>query len=166
MRWHVGSGIKGEKTICLRKMHLEHTCATKGEKCKVTGKWVAKICESAIRIDPSTGVQTVRESTLEEYGIEVPKMMAYRAKRKALERVLGDQVDQYRRIRDYLQTVLHTNPGSRCIVTTKIIPEHPSKNPRFHGLFYCLAASIEGFLNGCRPFIGNFLVFLNLNLYN
>ncbi|KAM0880742.1 hypothetical protein ACQ4PT_033378 [Festuca glaucescens] len=48
----------------------------------------------------------------------------------------------------------YTNPGSRCIVTTKMLLEHPSKNPRFHGLFYCLGASIEGFLKGCRPFFG------------
>jgi hypothetical protein len=58
------------------------------------------------------------------------------------------------RLRDYLQTVIDTNPGSRCIVTTKMLLEHPSKNPRFHGLFYCLGASIEGFLKGCRPFFG------------
>ncbi|CAM0870512.1 unnamed protein product [Alopecurus aequalis] len=34
----VGSDIKGEKTFCLRKMNLNHTCATSGEGCKVTCK--------------------------------------------------------------------------------------------------------------------------------
>jgi hypothetical protein len=37
----IGSVIKNEKTFCLRKCHLEHTCGTSGEHCKVTGKWVA-----------------------------------------------------------------------------------------------------------------------------
>jgi hypothetical protein len=37
-------------------------------------------------------------------------------------------------------------------------PENPSNNPRFHGLFMCLNASIEGFLNGCRPFIAKLQV--------
>ena len=55
-----------------------------------------------------------------------------------------------------MQAVLDTNPGNRCIVTTKQLLEHPSPNPRFHGLFMCFAASKEGFLNGCRPFIGIF----------
>uniref|UniRef100_A0A8R7TCW3 MULE transposase domain-containing protein n=1 Tax=Triticum urartu TaxID=4572 RepID=A0A8R7TCW3_TRIUA len=80
--------------------------------------------------------------------------MAYRARKQALKVVQGDQRGQYTRIRDYLQAVLDTNLGSRCVVTTEHLPQHPSKNSTFHGLFYCLNACKEGFLNGCRPFIG------------
>jgi hypothetical protein len=149
-----GSNIRGEKTFCLRKMHMEHTCGTSGENCKVTASWVAQVVEQSIRIDPTTGIDTIIESTKEKYGVAIPKVMAYRARKKALEAVLGDQVKQYTRIRDYLQTVLDTNPGSRCIITTRTIVEHPSENPRFHRMFVCLNASREGFLNGCRPFIG------------
>ena len=99
----------------------------------------------------------VRETTKEKYGVDVHKMMAYRAKNAALQAMLGDQIKQYKRLRDYLQTVIDTNPGSRCIVTTKMVAEHPSRNPHFHGLFYYLDGSIQGFLNGCRPFIGKCL---------
>jgi hypothetical protein len=48
--------------------------------------------------------------------------MAYRAKSKAIDMVLGDHKKQYYRIRDYLQIVIDKNPGSRCIVTTVIGP--------------------------------------------
>ena len=51
--------------------------------------------------------------------------------------VLGDHVQQYKRLRDYHQIIIDTNPRSRYIVTTKMIAEHPSKNPRFHVLFMC-----------------------------
>ena len=84
--------------------------------------------------------------------------MAYRARKTAKEVVQGDQRAQYTRIRDYLQAVLDTNPGSRCIVTTKHLKTHPSINPRFHGLFMCLNACKEGFLNGCRPFTGTCII--------
>ena len=57
----VASEIKVEKTFCFRKMHLEHTCATPVEGCKVISKWVAKICESSIRTDPRTGIEAVME---------------------------------------------------------------------------------------------------------
>ncbi|XP_020181711.1 uncharacterized protein [Aegilops tauschii subsp. strangulata] len=76
------------------------------------------------------------------------------ARRKIVDVVQGDHKQQYLRLRDYLQAVLDTNPGSRCIVTTFEDPENPSPTPRFKYMFYCLAASKEGFLNGCRPFIG------------
>ena len=49
-----------------------------------------------------------------------------------------------------MQTVIDTNPGSRWIVTTKFVVEHPSTN--------CLGGCIQGFLNGCRPFLGTFLL--------
>ena len=71
--------------------------------------------------------------------------MAYRARTKARDMVLGDHKKQYYRIRDYLQTVIDKNPGSRCIVTTVTGPtekqleamkrgEHVdiSYKPRFH----------------------------------
>jgi hypothetical protein len=162
-----GSTIGKEKTFCLRKLNLQHTCATSGERCKVTGKWVAKVCERNMRMDTRTSIETVMDTAKEKYGVEVGKVMAYRARKRALEVVLGDQVKQYKRIRDYLQAVIDTNPGSRCIVTTKELVEHPSPNPRFHGMFVCLNGSKEGFLNGCRPFIGifPFVIYFSIHQY-
>lgn len=94
------------------------------------------------------------DDTMVKHGVDVNKIMAYRARANAWKEVIGDHKGQYRRIRDYLQTVMDTNPGSRAIVCT--IPQPaPARNPRFHGLFIMLNAQKEGFLNGCRPFIGN-----------
>jgi hypothetical protein len=44
-------------------------------------------------------------------------MSLYRARTRARNIVLGDHKKQYHRLRDYLQTVIDRNPGSRCIVT-------------------------------------------------
>ena len=116
---------------------------------------MASQSQQAIRIDPNTCVDTLIDNAKQNFGIEVPRSKAYRARKQAFAAVIGDQEKQYTRLRDYLQAILDTNPGSRCIVTTKELVEHPSPDPRFHGLFVCLNASKEGFLNGCRPFIGN-----------
>jgi hypothetical protein len=58
----VSSQVGFEKTFCLRKMHLEHTCGPVGEACKVSAKWVAKACEKAIRTDITTKVDTIIEN--------------------------------------------------------------------------------------------------------
>ena len=110
----------------------------------------------AIRTDPNTSVDTLIEKATINYGVEVSRSKAYRARRKAFDVVIGDQEVQYTRLRDYLQAILDTNPDSRCIVATKEPVEHPSRNPRFYGLFICQNASKEGFLNGCMPFIGKY----------
>ncbi|KAM0857193.1 hypothetical protein ACQ4PT_048645 [Festuca glaucescens] len=148
------SKIAHEQTFCIRKILGVHTCIASGQHTKVTIDWLAKQSEQAVRIDPNTTVDTLIDNAKQKWGEPIPKRKAYRARKIAFSVVMGDQKAQYTRLRDYLQAVIDTNPGSRCIVTTKHVIEHPSTNPRFHGLFYCLNASKEGFLNGCRPFIG------------
>ena len=152
------SKIAHEKTFCMKKMNLYHNCPAVGESTKVTARWLAHECEQQLRSDINTPVQAIMDNLKKKHGIEVSIHMAYRARKAAKEVVQGDQRAQYTRIRDYLQAVLDTNPGSRCIVTTKHLKLHPSKNPRFHGLFMCLNACKEGFLNGCRPFIGTCII--------
>ena len=149
------SSVGKEKTFCLRKIKALHTCIPPGENTKVSIKWLASQSEQAIRTDPNTRVDTLLDNAKQKFGVEVPRSKAYRARKQAFAAVIGDQQKQYTRLRDYLQAINNTNPGSRCIVTTKELLEHPSPNPRFHGLFVCLNASKEGFLNGCRLFIGN-----------
>ncbi|KAM0835930.1 hypothetical protein ACQ4PT_062629 [Festuca glaucescens] len=55
------------------------------------------------------------EPVVEEHvePVHVPKMMAYMAKNHALDAVLGDHKEQYFRLRDWAQTVIDRNPGSR-----------------------------------------------------
>ena len=159
----VGSKIAGEKTFCIRKMENYHTCTHVGEETKVTCNFVAENCQQALKSDPATRIETVLDSTKEKFGVVPSKHMAYRARKKALKSVIGDELKQYTRLRDYLQTVIDTNPGSRCIVTTKKLLEQPSANPRFHGLFIALGASVQGFLKGCRSFIGKCCVHSNLH---
>jgi hypothetical protein len=158
------SQIAHERTFCIKKLNLYHNCPAVGESTKVTARWLAHECEEQLRSDINTPVQAIMENLKKKHGIEVSIHMAYRARKAAKNVVQGDQRAQYTRIRDYLQAVLDTNPGSRCIVTTKQLKAHPSINPRFHGLFMCLNACKEGFLNGCRPFIGTCITLCSLYL--
>jgi hypothetical protein len=133
----VAAKISNEPTFCIKKMILEHTCPTQSEKTRISSKWLGNKMLETIRSDPNTTVPAIVDKAKRQFGVEVPKMMAWRAKRKAKEIVLGDHKRQYKRLRDYLETVKVTNPGSRCIVTTVSgkTRENPTAGPRFHGLF-------------------------------
>ena len=161
------SKIKHEQTFCVKKLHLEHTCPTEPSSSRVNSKWLSKTYVGKFRSDPNTSITSLVDDAKKDFGVDVPKRMAYRAKTKARDSVLGDQKKQYHRIRDYLQTVIDKNPGSRCIVTTvtgtteEQLEEMKrgqavviSDRPRFHGLFFCVNGAKQGFLEGCRPFIG------------
>lgn len=161
------SKIKHEQTFCIKKMHLPHTCPTDPSSTRANSKWLSSTYVEKFKSDINTGITTLQDKARKDYGVSVGKRAAYRARTKARQMVLGDHKKQYYRIRDYLQTVIDKNPGSRCIVTTVTGPTeeeteamkkgqvvHISYTPRFHGLFFCVNAAKEGFLEGCRPFIG------------
>ncbi|XP_073355273.1 uncharacterized protein [Aegilops tauschii subsp. strangulata] len=133
---------------------MEHTCPASGENTKVITKWLSKAVEPSLRADPRAHVDALIKNSKVKFSVDVSKSAAYRARRKAMKVVQGDQKEQYYRLRDYLQAVIDTNPGSRCIIITFEDPENPAPTPRFKYMFYCLHASKQGFLNGCRPFIG------------
>ncbi|KAE8814794.1 hypothetical protein D1007_07794 [Hordeum vulgare] len=154
----VATVIKGEKTFVIKKMILEHTVPTSTETTRVSAKWLAHKYEHLFRSDPTTGIQTIIDTCMEKYGVGVPKSMAYRANNIAIEAILGDHKLQYPRLRDYAQTVMDTNHGSRVIVTTVTpVPtgKIPHTGPRFHAMIFCINGAREGFLKGCRPFIVN-----------
>ena len=152
------SKIAHEKTFCIKKCDIVHTCGACAESTKVTTKWLSRSVQEALREDIRSPVDALIKKTKTKFSVDVSRSVAYRARRKAVDVVQGDHKQQYLRLRDYLQAVLDTNPGSRCIVTTFVDPENPAPTPRFKYMFYCLAASKEGFLNGCRPFIGKYFL--------
>uniref|UniRef100_A0ACD5YA64 Uncharacterized protein n=1 Tax=Avena sativa TaxID=4498 RepID=A0ACD5YA64_AVESA len=156
------SQIEGENTHCIRQINLPHTCGTNTDNSRITSTWIAKKYEDMIRSDPTMNISALMDAVMREHGVEISKHMAYRAKNKAIEAIEGHEDMRYLRIRDYLQTVMDKNPGSRCHVTTIRPTNKPEKNPRFHGLFFALYAQIDGFKNGCRPFIGVDGCFLKL----
>ncbi|KAE8767754.1 hypothetical protein D1007_60859 [Hordeum vulgare] len=97
-------------------MRIEHTCHVSTNTTRVSAKWLAVKYESLFRSDIITGIQTLIDACMEKYGVDVPKTMAYRAKNLAIEVVLGEHKKQYPRLRDYAQTVMDTNPGSRVVL--------------------------------------------------
>nr|XP_040244077.1 uncharacterized protein LOC120963500 [Aegilops tauschii subsp. strangulata] len=138
-------------------MRLQHTCPSTTETSRVSAKWLAQTYESLFRSDPNTSILTLIDNCNEKYGVDVPKHMAYRAKNLAVEAILGEHKKQHPRLRDYAQTIMDTNPGSRVIVTNvtpKPTTKIPHPGPRFHAMFFCINGAREGFLSACRPFIG------------
>lgn len=127
--------IKGEKTHCIRQLVMPHTCGTTPESSRINSEWINNTYEEDIKTDSDMKVKALIAMIKRQYGVKVSKHMAYRAKNMALQNVEGHLKRQYFRIRDYLQTVIDCNLGSRCVVQTIVNPD-PQKNPRFHGLFF------------------------------
>lgn len=83
-------------------------------------------------------------------GVDVSKWKAIRAKKYALQSIIGVDSVQYEILRDYCETVLKYNPGSRIIIKTR----ENCVAPTFGKLYYSLSGLKMNFLTSCRPIIG------------
>ncbi|KAE8786782.1 hypothetical protein D1007_39364 [Hordeum vulgare] len=143
----VASKINNEPTFCIKKMIFEHTCPTQSEKTRISSTWLGNKMLETIRSDPNTTIPAIIDKAKRQLGLEVPKMMAWRAKRKAKNIVLGDHNRQYKRLGDYLETVKATNPGSRCIVTSLKYALGGTEEGKF-GKYTFMSDRQKGLLNG------------------
>lgn len=100
----------------------------------------------------SGAVEAFMDQCLRDLGTDISKTKAYRAKRKACENVQGNHKKQYKRIRDYLQTLVDKNPGSTAVVST-INRDALGLCPIFSGLnFHMLQCSKARVPRGLHAF--------------
>jgi hypothetical protein len=68
-------------------MHLEHSCPTEPADSRVNTRWLSNAYVDKFRSDPIT---TLVDKAKTDFGVDVPKRMAYRARTRARNIVMGD----------------------------------------------------------------------------
>ncbi|GKD13639.1 transposon protein, mutator sub-class [Tanacetum coccineum] len=84
--------------------------------------------------------------------IEVTRNQCKRAKLLVMKRLERDVLNEYKKLNDYAKALVDTNPGT----SVDIEIEHVGTGipPYFTRMYVCLAAVREGFLDGCRRYLG------------
>jgi hypothetical protein len=85
---------------------------------------------------------------MKDHEVELSRSKAYRTKQYAMVLIEGSYLEQYRRVRDYHEELMRTNPGT----TAKVDVHVPGQ--QFQRLYVCLDGCKKGFLDDCRPIIG------------
>ncbi|XP_043710530.1 uncharacterized protein LOC122659491 [Telopea speciosissima] len=81
-------------------------------------------------------------------------MKLWRARKVAHEWNEGNHADSYAMLPSYARLVVQTNPCSMFILQYEDRPVDMSTNPVFKRCFVCYKACRDGFVNGCRKFVG------------
>jgi hypothetical protein len=78
-----------------------------------------------------------------------------RARKAALNKIHGDEAEQFALLFDYGQELRRSNLGSNFFLTTNHVKEHANLVPKQHlsTLYWSYDACKRGFLEGCRPLI-------------
>ncbi|XP_024047669.1 uncharacterized protein LOC102621741 isoform X2 [Citrus sinensis] len=100
-------------------------------------------------------VKLMKDELVSRLGIETNRKKIYRAKKKALDKLNGNYADAYQSLRDYAQVLRERNPD--VLVKMKFESSF-DKNRRpilkFQRFMFSFPALKDGFIYGCRWFIG------------
>uniref|UniRef100_A0A0E0LY94 MULE transposase domain-containing protein n=1 Tax=Oryza punctata TaxID=4537 RepID=A0A0E0LY94_ORYPU len=114
-----------------------------------SNKWVADRVVDLLRDDPTLGLKDLQDELKKTYKIDVPYDRIFRGKERALDMINGKWDDSYDLLPTYRDELLRSVPGSIVELDTE---EHNGEIC-FRRFFVALKPCIDGFLQGCRPYI-------------
>ena len=85
-----------------------------------------------------------------DYGIKLKYSKAWSGMKVALEQIHGKYEESFQLLFNLKAQIEQSSPGS----IVQIECERVQKKQRFRRIFVALRPCIDGFLEGCRPFIG------------
>ncbi|KAJ9565641.1 hypothetical protein OSB04_001607 [Centaurea solstitialis] len=146
------SWMSTKKSFQVKTLHDEHRCGRNYRVGSlVNSNWIAKQYGRKIRQNPSMKLVDLQESILKKYKCIVTIGQCSRAKAKALGEVEIVLVEHYGKLWDYGEEIMRSNPGSTVKMSVEVGPDQKNYFQRF---YVCLKGVKEGWLSGCRKFIG------------
>ena len=114
-----------------------------------SNKWVADRVLELLRDDPSLGPKKLQEELKKKYSVDITYLRVFRGKERALDMINGRWDDSYNLLPTYQDELLRSVPGS----VVKLDTEENNGDVCFRRFFVALKPCIDGFLQGCRPYI-------------
>lgn len=129
-----------------------HKCVEINRNHLCNSKYLAKRFRDRIIEQPNIRIFKFQETIRKELGIHVGKTTAMRDRAKVLTEIMGDHIVEFKRIHDYRDEVLRTNPGSTCVFK---VGERDANGKLVLLSFYVYFDALKkAFLYGCRRCIG------------
>uniref|UniRef100_A0A2N9H486 PB1-like domain-containing protein n=1 Tax=Fagus sylvatica TaxID=28930 RepID=A0A2N9H486_FAGSY len=102
------------------KVRSVHTCSRAFHSRAVSSRWVAKKYIDHFRINPDMELDELIGKVMKDHEVELSRSKAYRAKQYAKVLIEGSYLEQYRRVRDYCEELMRTNPGTTAKVDVHV----------------------------------------------
>ena len=130
----------------------KHTCSSFNNygETMASNKWVAERVVDLLREDPEMTPKELQDRLKKKYSIEVPYDRVFRGKLRAMDIIYGKWNDSYNLLPTYQAELLKVVPGSIVDIDTE---EDDNGDLCFSRFFVALKPCIDGFLQGCRPYI-------------
>ncbi|XP_059650239.1 uncharacterized protein LOC132295998 [Cornus florida] len=148
--WRIHATLQVDNsTFKVTSLGPEHTCIRTTKNKVVTSTYIANKLEKAFRHQPDINLDKLEQEVRDQFKVEVSEKCLRRAKNKALQSSDGTHSASYSKLWQYAAEIQKTNPGSLVF-----IKHSQDDEPRFFRMFISFASVLNGFRDGCRPFIG------------
>ena len=115
-----------------------------------TNAWVRDRAITILKDEPTIQAGKLRKDLQNKYNIQLSYYVVWDGLQMALEKIQGKWDDSFEDVFRFKAEVDRTNPGS--IVDIEWILAGNKR--RFIRMFVAFKSCVQGFLNGCRPFLG------------
>ncbi|XP_058765177.1 uncharacterized protein LOC131638625 [Vicia villosa] len=146
------SKVGHKHTYAIKTIKDTHTCARVLDNKTANSKWVAKAVVKKMQTCENLRISDIIQDMRQNYGVGITVGRAWKAKMIARQMIEGDADKQYSNLWRYAAELHRVSAGN----TVKINIERPSPSiqPRFGSFYFCFEGCKQGFIHGCRPFIG------------
>ena len=112
--------------------------------------WVADKSVHLLKQKPNMGPSELKESLERRYKCKIGYGTVYKGRMKALDQIYGSWEDSFHMLVSFIAEVKDKIPES---VVELSVETDEDGNVHFQRFFCCLKPSIDGFVNGCRPYL-------------
>ncbi|XP_050277691.1 uncharacterized protein LOC126719148 [Quercus robur] len=154
--------VPRERSYQLRTLTLERTCSRTYKNPRCTSSYNGKELMKKVKRQPDIKLKDIQEAVHDKYTLNISVGKVGRARDKAREYVDGAYTQQYNQLWEYCEELRRASPGSTILMKVHTFHDGDLAAemdlvcgvPYFERLYICLEGCKEGFLSGCRPFIG------------
>ena len=99
--------------------------------------------------DATLGAKTLLQKIKEHHKVSINYQRVYKGQQLAMKQLYGDWDSSFNNLFSFKAQVENSCPGSKVIIDHHIV----NREFRFRRFFFAMKPCIDGFLNGCRPYL-------------
>ncbi|KAM0877351.1 hypothetical protein ACQ4PT_035559 [Festuca glaucescens] len=130
----------------------DHTCAGSATLTghQASTSWISRRAKDIVQEDPTLSAKKLQKRLQTQYKVELSYFKVWAGKRAAMNELHGTWEESFTMLWRFKAALQEACPGSIVEIDCKKI----NGQMHFSRMFVCIKACVDGFLAGCRPYLG------------